>query len=566
MKKPRLSRRVAGALPFAALVIGGCLAGSGNGRVDREDEASNPNALGVSNVHIMPVMKASNAAPINKAGGAQLVYYGGPVISNIKIYTIFWGPSGGTTGVQFTSQLNSFYSGVTNSTFFDWLSEYNTTGSPGGTAGTNQTIGRGSLLGSYNYTSGATGTVDDSAIQTAIQNLIKAGTIPGPSNDATGNNTVLYAIHFAPGINITQGGQASCQVFCAYHGTIQNGSGYIYYSVIPDQGGSCNGGCGSDKSMFNNTTSVSSHEMIEATTDAAVGVAQGTGAPLAWYDTTNGEIGDICNAQQGSVVGGDGVTYTIQMEWSNKQGACVASGPGGSSSSSSSSSSGTGSSSSSTSSTGSSSTGSSSTGTGSSSTGSSSSGTGSSSSGTGSSSTGSSSTGSSSSGTGSSSTGSSSTGSSSSSTSSSSGGTCQHSPCTAGVHLTKTCDTCAGEVCAADPYCCSTQWDSVCVSEVPTYCGGSFCSGTGSSSSSGSSGSSSSGTGSSSSSSSSSSSGGGTCSHKLCSTGKPLKTTCDPTKCVLDICSYDPYCCTNKWDNICVSEVGSICGDTCPGI
>jgi hypothetical protein len=47
------------------------------------------------------------------------------------------------------------------------------------------------------------------------------------------------------------------------------------------------------------------------------------GAPLAWYDPNNGEIGDICNAQQGSIVGGNGVTYTVQKEWSNAKGACI---------------------------------------------------------------------------------------------------------------------------------------------------------------------------------------------------------------------------------------------------
>ena len=84
----------------------------------------------------------------------------------------------------------------------------------------------------------------------------------------------------------------------------------------------CGNGCGSS-SQLNNTTSVASHEMIESVTDAAVGLATGTGAPLAWYDTTNGEIGDICNGQQGTVVGGDGATYTIQLEWSNKANRCT---------------------------------------------------------------------------------------------------------------------------------------------------------------------------------------------------------------------------------------------------
>lgn len=38
----------------------------------------------------------------------------------------------------------------------------------------------------------------------------------------------------------------------------------------------------------------------------------------------NEEIGDLCNGQQGTTVGRDGVTYVIQKEFSNATGSCVA--------------------------------------------------------------------------------------------------------------------------------------------------------------------------------------------------------------------------------------------------
>ena len=59
------------------------------------------------------------------------------------------------------------------------------------------------------------------------------------------------------------------------------------------------------------------------TTDPAVGLATTYAPPLAWYNRTYGEIGDICNAQQGTVVGGDGATYVVQKEWSNARKACI---------------------------------------------------------------------------------------------------------------------------------------------------------------------------------------------------------------------------------------------------
>lgn len=93
----------------------------------------------------------------------------------------------------------------------------------------------------------------------------------------------------------------------------------MYYSVHPDfgPGSGCDVGCGSN-TQFNNLTSASSHEMIEAVTDREVGIATTYAPPLAWYDTTYGEIGDICNAQQGSVAG-----CVVQQEFSNVRNDCI---------------------------------------------------------------------------------------------------------------------------------------------------------------------------------------------------------------------------------------------------
>ena len=67
--------------------------------------------------------------------------------------------------------------------------------------------------------------------------------------------------------------------------------------------------------------SVSSHELVEAVTDPQVGIATSLSYPLGWYDATNGEIGDICNQQHGTINSG-GQTFTVQLEWSNSEGAC----------------------------------------------------------------------------------------------------------------------------------------------------------------------------------------------------------------------------------------------------
>ena len=53
-----------------------------------------------------------------------------------------------------------------------------------------------------------------------------------------------------------------------------------------------------------------------------------------------------------------------------------------------------------------------------------------------------------------------------------------------------------------------------------------------------------------------------TCNHDLCATGAPLGSSCHA--CAAAICAVDWVCCTYVWDSICVGEVASVCGVTCP--
>jgi hypothetical protein len=461
MKPMRVIQAVACSIPMFALALAACTADTG-------DPAANENTgvdeVGNSTVHLMrPHTRGSANAFMGDSApaGAHLTYYGGPVISNVKVYAVFW-----NSAVKYQSTISSFYSTITASAYFDWLTEYNT--------GT-QSIGHGTLAGSLIDTGAPAGTkITDTQIHTEINRLISTGAVPAP--DA---NT-LYMVHFPPGITIDQGGgNLSCQVFCAYHGTYTRNNQYVYYGVIPDLGGSCASGCGGG-TQDQNTTSVSSHELIEAVTDPAVGLATANASPLAWYDTTNGEIGDICNAQQATVAG-----FTVQKEFSNQAKDCIATKSSGSTSASSTSAT-TGSGSTTAATSTSATTGS---GGGSCAHGICSTGTklvsscdpcaqkicaadsyccnnqwdsqcvgevkticgqtcGGGSTGSG--------------GT---------TSSSSATTGSGGGGTCVHAICNTGVKLTSSCDPCAKKICTADSYCCNNQWDSQCVSEVGSICG-----------------------------------------------------------------------------------------------
>jgi hypothetical protein len=48
---------------------------------------------------------------------------------------------------------------------------------------------------------------------------------------------------------------------------------------------------------------------------------------------------------------------------------------------------------------------------------------------------------------------------------------CAHAPCDTGMPLNAMCDPCVAALCEADPYCCTTGWDGICVGEVATVCG-----------------------------------------------------------------------------------------------
>jgi hypothetical protein len=113
---------------------------------------------------------------------------------------------------------------------------------------------------------------------------------------------------------------------------------------------------------------------------------------------------------------------------------------------------------------------------------------------------------------------------------------CSHSKCVAGSALSAACDTCVGRICAADPFCCDNQWDSICVGRVASDCGLAVCGDPGSG-----------------------------CSHDICTAGEALVSGCDATglDCVTAVCASDPFCCNTVWDDLCRHAVGDFCGLSC---
>src|SRR5579863_2252705 len=183
-----------------------------------------------------PIGPVREAAP----QGAHLDYFGGRVVSNMQVVEVLWGTGGaGGSDGQFLSNVKNtsspsmatFYQGVLNSPYVDWLTEYDTTVA----GGTNQSIGRGAFVKQFAITpSNTANPIDDTQIQAELASQITAGHLPAPTRDAAGNNNTYYAIFFPHGLVVTMGGMSSCAAggFCAYHGTIANVGGHeIYYGV-----------------------------------------------------------------------------------------------------------------------------------------------------------------------------------------------------------------------------------------------------------------------------------------------------------------------------------------------
>lgn len=274
-----------------------------------EQDPGDPSILEVGPSHSLLKQGVYIGAPPVSMAAPHLNYYGGKVVSNAKMVQVLYGAGSylgniaGTTSPTFAS----FFAAVLNSAYIDWLVEYNTS---------TQKIGRGTFNKRVSITPAASrngSTITDASIKAEISSQITKGILPTPDNNT------IYMVNFPKGKHIDLGGQKSCVVFCAYHGTFKRNGQNVYYGVLPDMspGSGCDLGCGGS-TWFNNQTSVASHEMIETITDAEVGLANAIGPPLAWYDPNNGEIGDICNAQQGSIAG-----FTVQKEWSNKSAACI---------------------------------------------------------------------------------------------------------------------------------------------------------------------------------------------------------------------------------------------------
>src|SRR4051794_8219063 len=79
------------------------------------------------------------------AATGNVVYQGGHVISRAEVVLVFWGPHVTQTAV---TNMEPFYKAVVNSSYMDWMGEYDTAGADAedGQPGSGQHIYRGTFL------------------------------------------------------------------------------------------------------------------------------------------------------------------------------------------------------------------------------------------------------------------------------------------------------------------------------------------------------------------------------------------------------------------------------------
>jgi len=273
--------------------------------------------------HLMRIPSGRVQAATAPAG-AHLTYLGGKVVSNVQVVQVLWGtgnyaPEVSATGI---GSVPAMYRNVAQSSHLDWLTQYNTP---------TQTIGRGTYSGQFTIAPSITSpSFTVAQIQTELVAQIAAGQLPAPTTDAAGNTNTYYSVFFPHNIILTASGFRSCVAggFFAYHSTVAATLSHpeFYFGAQADmQSGS---GCEikapwTDANRIALETTVATHEMVETITDPEIALATTISAPLAWYDSTNGEIGDICNIQNGSIVGNDGQAYSVQPEFSNADNDCI---------------------------------------------------------------------------------------------------------------------------------------------------------------------------------------------------------------------------------------------------
>lgn len=256
-----------------------------------------------------PALRASRPGTVPRPDVTTptMLYYGGPVLSKVKVVLVIWGSQVNATTV---AGIGAFYTGIVKSTFVDQLSQY-ATGLTGvnGHAGTHQAIGRGTYAGQFKIGPANKSTaLTDAAVQKELKAQIAAKHLP------VADLNTLYMVYFPAGTSISIGTDASCRTFSAYHSasvTKAAAANNMFYGVFPD--------CGAG---FAHLTVASSHEFAEAVSDAIPTPGSHPAYPQAWNTKDGFEIADLCEKLSPTTLAVGIKTYSVTRAFLNSTKAC----------------------------------------------------------------------------------------------------------------------------------------------------------------------------------------------------------------------------------------------------
>ncbi|HZS40193.1 MAG TPA: hypothetical protein VFF06_25355 [Polyangia bacterium] len=292
------------ALPLlVASMLGAC---NGNSGVSvGQDAGDQPDLSPVSAPDLGDNGMVSNVYPAPHPDPPQVNDALGPVLKNPVIVPVFFSNDDATQ----KASLEDFVSKVGATAYW--------------TAATKEYgVNAATATAPVELTETATGTLDDSAIQTWLAGKLNAN---DPAFPAATSGTV-YALHYPAGVTITlQGGfmggtQQSCSSFGGYHSNTSldanHGSVRVAYAVIPR----CPGVRG--LTMLETTTGAESHELVEAATDpfpqSVPAYGQVDDNHLYWmFALGGGEVGDLCAQDPGAFTKFPELPYVVQRTWSN---------------------------------------------------------------------------------------------------------------------------------------------------------------------------------------------------------------------------------------------------------
>lgn len=240
------------------------------------------------------------------------VYNGGRLLSQVKVYAIFWNDE-----VENIDDFDTWYRGVVPSNFLSLLSEYN---DPNG----RYHLDSGIYLGYMIHTGQSGITIPDATLKTELTSIINAKLGNDPQFPAPKGDTV-YVWHFPSNVRVLGDAGASCapRSFAGYHTTfiapdwmnpqILNPNRNILYAVVAT--------CSPHWPAAQ--YSVTAHEIVEAVTDPETWRDT---SRLGWVMTDGQEIADVCQKRSDAlytIFGVDGRRYYIQKFWSNKYQDCI---------------------------------------------------------------------------------------------------------------------------------------------------------------------------------------------------------------------------------------------------